>query len=228
MPSSYVSGRVMSGQTEHSRAIIVAYVPSGHYFGLGGTSPSCRHRVVCHLALRYSEGVTMRVPLYAPGINKSLSPATSKSAFARAAHSRNISSPGSRHTFTVPLIFTRMPRARIACSADVARCRSQENFFVKTRTISASISSQVAITPSLIVFRAPESACRDVSQLKRRNPDVCVDDDDHPLDRTRLLNELGYIGFSVALGVAAGCIFAQLIQRSSRLLCRIGAERFAE
>jgi hypothetical protein len=43
MPSSYVSGRVMSGQTEHSRAIIVAYVPSGHYFGLGGTS--C-HRVV--------------------------------------------------------------------------------------------------------------------------------------------------------------------------------------
>jgi hypothetical protein len=32
MPSSYVSGRVMSGQTEHSRAIIVGYVPSGHYF----------------------------------------------------------------------------------------------------------------------------------------------------------------------------------------------------
>ena len=28
MPSSYVSGRVMSDQTEHSRAIIVGYVPS--------------------------------------------------------------------------------------------------------------------------------------------------------------------------------------------------------
>ena len=27
MPSSYVSGRVMSDQTEHSRAIIVGYVP---------------------------------------------------------------------------------------------------------------------------------------------------------------------------------------------------------
>jgi hypothetical protein len=32
MPSSYVSGRVMSDQTEHSRAIIVGYVSSGHYF----------------------------------------------------------------------------------------------------------------------------------------------------------------------------------------------------
>ena len=32
MPSSYVSGRVISDQTEHSRAIIVGYVPSGHYF----------------------------------------------------------------------------------------------------------------------------------------------------------------------------------------------------
>jgi hypothetical protein len=32
MPSSYVSGRVMSDQTEHSRAIIVGYVPSGHLF----------------------------------------------------------------------------------------------------------------------------------------------------------------------------------------------------
>jgi hypothetical protein len=32
MPSSYVSGRVISDQTEHSRAIIVDYVPSGHYF----------------------------------------------------------------------------------------------------------------------------------------------------------------------------------------------------
>ena len=30
--SWYVSGRVMSDQTEHSRAIIVGYVPSGHYF----------------------------------------------------------------------------------------------------------------------------------------------------------------------------------------------------
>jgi hypothetical protein len=30
--SSYVSGRVMSDQTEHSRVIIVGYVPSGHYF----------------------------------------------------------------------------------------------------------------------------------------------------------------------------------------------------
>jgi hypothetical protein len=29
MPRSYVSGRVMSDQTEHSRAIIVSYVPSG-------------------------------------------------------------------------------------------------------------------------------------------------------------------------------------------------------
>ena len=103
-------------------------------------------------ALRYSEGVTMRVPLYVPRVSKSLSPATSKSAFARAAHSRNISSWGSRHTFTVPRIFTRMPRARIACSADVARCCSQENFSVRTRTISASISSQVAIRSSLIAF----------------------------------------------------------------------------
>jgi hypothetical protein len=34
MPSSCVSGRVMSDQTEHSRAIIVGYVPSGHYFRL--------------------------------------------------------------------------------------------------------------------------------------------------------------------------------------------------
>jgi hypothetical protein len=75
-----------------------------------------------------------------------------ESAFARAAHSRNISSPGSRHTFTVPRIFTRMPRARIACSADVARCCSQKNFCVRMRTISASISSQVAITSSLIAF----------------------------------------------------------------------------
>jgi hypothetical protein len=32
MPSSYVSGRFMSDQTEHSGAIIVGYVPSGHYF----------------------------------------------------------------------------------------------------------------------------------------------------------------------------------------------------
>jgi hypothetical protein len=32
MPSSYVSGRVMSDRTEHSRAIIAGYVPSGHYF----------------------------------------------------------------------------------------------------------------------------------------------------------------------------------------------------
>jgi hypothetical protein len=32
MPSSYVSGRVIGDQTEHSRAIIVGYVPSGHYF----------------------------------------------------------------------------------------------------------------------------------------------------------------------------------------------------
>jgi hypothetical protein len=31
-PSSYVSGRVISDQTEHSRAIIVGYVPSDHYF----------------------------------------------------------------------------------------------------------------------------------------------------------------------------------------------------
>jgi hypothetical protein len=31
MPSSYVSGRVISDQTEHSRAITVGYVPSGHY-----------------------------------------------------------------------------------------------------------------------------------------------------------------------------------------------------
>jgi hypothetical protein len=32
MPSWYVSRRVMSDQTEHSRAIILGYVPSGHYF----------------------------------------------------------------------------------------------------------------------------------------------------------------------------------------------------
>jgi hypothetical protein len=32
MPSSYVSGRVIGDQTEHSRAIIVGYVPSVHYF----------------------------------------------------------------------------------------------------------------------------------------------------------------------------------------------------
>ena len=31
MRSSYVSGRVISDQTEHSRAIMVGYVPSGHY-----------------------------------------------------------------------------------------------------------------------------------------------------------------------------------------------------
>lgn len=41
----------------------------------------------------------MRVPLYVPRVSKSLSPATSKFAFARTAHSRNISSLGSRHTF---------------------------------------------------------------------------------------------------------------------------------
>ncbi len=117
------------------------------------TQPSRKPHFGCfYQALRYSEGVIMRVALYAPRINKSLSPATSKSAFARAAHSRNISSFGSRQTFTVPRIFTRMPRVRIACSADVARCCSQENFSVRTRTISASISSQVAITSSLIAF----------------------------------------------------------------------------
>jgi len=77
----------------------------------------------------------MRVPLYAPRVSKSLSPAISKSAFARAAHSRNISSPGSRHSFTVPRIFTRMPRARITCSADIARGCSQENFSVRTRLV---------------------------------------------------------------------------------------------
>jgi hypothetical protein len=40
MPSSYVSGRVISDQTEHSRAIIVGYVPSGHYFPSRGIAPS--------------------------------------------------------------------------------------------------------------------------------------------------------------------------------------------
>jgi hypothetical protein len=40
--------------------------------------------------------------------------------------SRYKSSPGSRHSFAMPRIFTRMPRGRIGCSADVARCRSQE------------------------------------------------------------------------------------------------------
>jgi hypothetical protein len=32
MASSYVSGRLMSDQTEHSRAIMAGYVRSGHYF----------------------------------------------------------------------------------------------------------------------------------------------------------------------------------------------------
>ena len=46
-----------------------------------------------YLALRYSKGVTMRDPLYVPRVSKSLSPATRKSAFARAAHSRRAQSP---------------------------------------------------------------------------------------------------------------------------------------
>jgi hypothetical protein len=50
MPSSYVSGRVISDhvisdQTEHSRAIIVGYVPSGscENFDSGETNRRCAH-----------------------------------------------------------------------------------------------------------------------------------------------------------------------------------------
>ena len=56
----------------------------------------------------------------------------------------------------------RTPRARIVCSADVARCRSHGNFFVRTRRISASISSQVAIF-SHRIFQALEPGNEHVS-----------------------------------------------------------------
>src|SRR5260370_41960067 len=45
---------------------------------------------------------------------------------------------------------------------------------------------------------------------------------------THFSNEPGHIGLSVALRVAACRIFAQFIQRRSRLLRRIGAEGFTE
>jgi hypothetical protein len=136
-------------------------------------------------ALRYSEGVTMRVPRYAPRINKSLSPATSKSAFARAAHSRNISSFGSRQTFTVPRIFTRMPRARIACSADVALCRSQENVFRQdTHNLRVNLITGGNHVFAHCLFKRQRRRAATFRKLKRGNPGVCVYDDDHPLDRT--------------------------------------------
>jgi hypothetical protein len=53
MPSSYVSGRVMSDQTEHSRAIIVGYVPSGHYF------PACRGGICSSADLSWKRGIVM-------------------------------------------------------------------------------------------------------------------------------------------------------------------------
>ncbi len=57
----------------------------------------------------------------------------------------------------MPRMFTRMPRDRIACSADVARCCSQENFSVRTPTMSASISSQVTITSSTSLARCTQT-----------------------------------------------------------------------
>ena len=124
-------------------------------------------------AFRYSEGVTMRVCFSCTRrrVNKSLSPATSKSAFARAAHSRNISSWGSRHSFTMPRIFTRMPRARIACSADVARCCSPGELLRRfARAQSLRQSHHAGGNPCLrsLLVRAPKSVCRDLSQIEAR------------------------------------------------------------
>ena len=121
-----------------------------------------------YLARRYSDGVTMRVPLYEPRVSKSLSPAINKSAFARALHSRNISSPGSRHSFTVPRILTRMPRARITCSANTARCCSQRTFPSGRARSPRQSHRRLQSRPRSSLFRAPESACHDVSQTEER------------------------------------------------------------
>ena len=86
---------------------------------------------------------------------------------------------------TVPRIFTRMPRARIACSADVARCCSQENFF---RQDAHNLRVNLIAGGNHVFihrfFKRQRRRAATFRKLKRGNPDVCVDDDDHPLDRT--------------------------------------------
>lgn len=62
-----------------------------------------------------------------------VSPATGRSAFARQAHSRNMPSFGSRHSFTVPRSCTFIALASTASRADRAHADSQKSFSVKTR-----------------------------------------------------------------------------------------------
>ncbi len=88
----------------------------------------------------------MRVPRNEPRTSRSLSPATIRSAFARTAHSRNMSSFGSRQPLIVPFSVTSIEPARNVFIRSLVSCGSRENFCVKIRKISDSISWHVART----------------------------------------------------------------------------------
>jgi hypothetical protein len=93
-PERIVLCSIVAGETENrqQKRIIFETLKTSQMFAGPTSLQETGELSACHRYPRYSEGVTMRVPMYVLSVNKSLSPAISKSAFARAAHSRNISS----------------------------------------------------------------------------------------------------------------------------------------
>ena len=137
------------------------------------------------LLVRYSEGVTMRVPLYAPRVNKSLSPATSKIRFRKGgALQKHIVARITAYLYRASNLHTdatRQNRLQRRCCPVLF---PGELFRQDAHDLRVNL---IAGGNHVFAYRFFERQRRRAAmfrKLKRGNPDVCVDDDDHPFDRT--------------------------------------------
>jgi hypothetical protein len=157
--------------------------PSWHGFGAGTGPTQARNRARhcdAYLVLRYSEGVTMRVPLYAPRVNKSLSPATLQQANRRP-QGRRASEAYRRGGHGIPL-----PRLELLyrCHAPELLAASTLPGVVPRRTFPLFRQDAHDLRVNLVTgcnhvfahrfFERQSSACRRAamsSKLKRGNPE---------------------------------------------------------
>ena len=127
----------------------------------------------------------MRVPLYAPKINKSLSSATSKIRFRKG---------GALQKYIVVRITADLYRASNLHTDAARQNRLQrrccavllpgEFFRQDAHNLRVNLITGGNHIFAHRSFKRPRRCAASFRKLKRGNPYVCVYDDDHPLDRT--------------------------------------------
>jgi hypothetical protein len=228
--------------TENAGDVAVSGIPAAVAMNIAPAVYDFAHRSAMtgrfYPARRYSEGVTMRVPLYEPRVNKSLSPCNQQIRFRKGgALQKHIVAGITADLYRASNLHTDAPRQnrlqRRLCPVLLpGELFRQDAHNLRVNLIAGSNhvfahcfferQRRRAATFRKLKRRKSRRLC-----LRRRSP-VRSHLAAARLPGTHFLNESGHIHLGVALRIAACRVFAQLIQGRSRLLCGVRAEGFAE